>query len=115
MKKHNFVIELLKQELPILTSKYGVKRIGVFGSFAKGTQKKNSDIDIVIEFESPIGLRFIELADHRRDMARVRNKDIDFYFGVNYDIVWSIAKDELPRVGEHIGNILNLAINEFKP
>ncbi|MCJ7498388.1 MAG: nucleotidyltransferase family protein [candidate division Zixibacteria bacterium] len=58
------VIELLRKEFPHLTSRYGVKRMGLFGSFAKGIQKEDSDIDIVIEFEKPIGLKFIELAEY---------------------------------------------------
>jgi len=31
--------------------KYGVKRIGIFGSFAKATQNNKSDVDILVEFE----------------------------------------------------------------
>ncbi|OIO34770.1 MAG: nucleotidyltransferase [Candidatus Omnitrophica bacterium CG1_02_40_15] len=31
--------------------KYGVKRIGIFGSFARATQNNKSDIDILVEFE----------------------------------------------------------------
>jgi len=31
--------------------KYGVKRIGLFGSFVRGEQKKNSDIDLIAEFD----------------------------------------------------------------
>lgn len=64
MEQKNTIIEALQKELPLLSSKHGVRRIGVFGSFAKGTQKKDSDIDLVIEFKSPIGFKFIELADH---------------------------------------------------
>lgn len=58
------VIEILRKELPNLYSKYGVKRIGLFGSFAKGIQKANSDIDIVVEFEKPIGFKFFEFAEY---------------------------------------------------
>ena len=58
------VIEILRKEFPYLYSKYGVKRIGLFGSFAKGTQKANSDIDIVVEFEKPIGFKFFEFAEY---------------------------------------------------
>ena len=35
-----------------LLAKYGVKRIGLFGSYIKNLQQKNSDIDILIEFNS---------------------------------------------------------------
>jgi len=31
--------------------KYGVKRIGLFGSFARGEENKSSDVDIIVEFE----------------------------------------------------------------
>ena len=41
-----------------------------------------------------------------KDMARVRDKVIHFYFGVNYDIVWNIAKEDLPRVAEQISTVL---------
>jgi len=40
-------IELLLEEL---RQKYKVKRIGVFGSFVRGEQKKKSDIDLLVEF-----------------------------------------------------------------
>lgn len=41
-----------------------------------------------------------------KDMARVRDKVIHFYFGVNYDIVWSVAKEDLPQVAEQINTVL---------
>src|SRR3989344_5502245 len=44
------IIEKIKQEKEKLKEK-GVKKIGLFGSYAKGNPKKNSDIDILITFE----------------------------------------------------------------
>lgn len=44
------IFETLKKNKEILI-KYNVKKIGVFGSFVKGKQKKNSDIDFVVEFD----------------------------------------------------------------
>jgi hypothetical protein len=42
--------------------KYGVKEIGIFGSFAREENKKNSDIDILIELGKPMGFfKFIRL------------------------------------------------------
>jgi len=58
------VIGVLKKELPYFVSKYGVKRIGLFGSYAKGAPVEGSDVDIVVEFERPIGLKFIEFAEY---------------------------------------------------
>ncbi len=41
------ILEQLKEEM---VDKYKIERIGLFGSFIKGGQKENSDIDILVEF-----------------------------------------------------------------
>jgi uncharacterized protein len=45
------VIEILKKHEADIHRKYRVKKIGVFGSFARGEEKEGSDIDVLIEFE----------------------------------------------------------------
>src|SRR6266851_4949245 len=47
--KSDVFIALLKQKGRL--HQYGVKRLGVFGSFARGEQDEDSDIDILVEFE----------------------------------------------------------------
>ncbi|HYV23683.1 MAG TPA: nucleotidyltransferase family protein [Pyrinomonadaceae bacterium] len=46
-----------------LASAYGVKRIGLFGSYAKGAATQSSDIDLIVEFDKPLGLKFVEFAE----------------------------------------------------
>ena len=58
------IIEKLREKHPYLASEYGVKRIGLFGSYAKDVQNEYSDIDIVAEFDKPIGLKFVEFAEY---------------------------------------------------
>ena len=58
------VIELLREQSAYLASEFGIRKIGLFGSFAKGQPSDKSDIDIVVEFERPIGLRFIDLVEY---------------------------------------------------
>ncbi len=41
-----------------------MEKIGLFGSYSKGTERDDSDIDLVIEFGRPIGFRFMELAEY---------------------------------------------------
>ncbi len=55
------IITLLRKNYPYLSANYGVKKIGLFGSYAKGQWSNTSDIELVIESECPIGLRFVEL------------------------------------------------------
>lgn len=54
------IIRMLGENKEIL-KKYGVKKIGLFGSFIRGQQKKNSDIDFLVEFEKPDFDNFMEL------------------------------------------------------
>jgi predicted nucleotidyltransferase len=58
------VVRLLQEQSAYLASEFGIRRIGLFGSFAKGQPGEQSDIDIIVEFEQPIGLRFIDLVEH---------------------------------------------------
>jgi len=60
------VLERHKEELK---EKYHVKEIGVFGSFVRNEARKNSDIDLLVEFEKPIGLfQFLELEEYLSDL-----------------------------------------------
>ncbi len=54
------IIQTLAKKSDILR-KYKVKKIGLFGSFAKGEQKKYSDIDFLVEFEEPNFDNFMDL------------------------------------------------------
>ena len=45
------VFEILRQQLPELRARYGVRSLGVFGSFVRGEQKKRSDLDMLVEFD----------------------------------------------------------------
>jgi len=66
------VIEILRKELSYLVSEYGVKKIGLFGSYAKGTPAKGSDIDILVEFDRLIGLKFMEFAEYLEGLLGTR-------------------------------------------
>jgi predicted nucleotidyltransferase len=60
--------------------KFGAKKIGLFGSYARGEVREGSDIDIVVELEKPdlfclIGIKQMleEALDHRVDIVRMRD------------------------------------------
>lgn len=44
-------IEILKKNEETIRNRFGVERLGIFGSFARGKEKKGSDIDILVEFK----------------------------------------------------------------
>ncbi len=64
MSYRDEIIEKIKTQYPYLSKEFGVKRIGLFGSVARQEEKPESDIDIVVEFNRPIGLRFISFVEY---------------------------------------------------
>ena len=92
MPNQKNVVDILRRELPYLRNNYGIKRLGIFGSFAKQKQKSNSDIDLIVEFESPIGLNFVELAEYIEKLLG-RKVDIITNEGVKSIRVREVAED----------------------
>jgi predicted nucleotidyltransferase len=56
-------LQTLQQLKPQLLQKYSVSTIGLFGSLVRNDFRDDSDIDILVDFSSPIGIEFITLAD----------------------------------------------------
>lgn len=61
------IIETLRKHSDVL-KKYGVKKIGLFGSFVRKEQKVDSDIDFLVEFEKPDFDNFMDLAFFLEDL-----------------------------------------------
>jgi predicted nucleotidyltransferase len=61
MNTHNEILDKLIELKPILMKDYSVKKIGLFGSFSDDTFSADSDIDILIELEKPIGWKYFSL------------------------------------------------------
>ena len=85
-------IEILRRELPHLRNSYGVKKIGLFGSFAKGVPREDSDIDILVELEKPIGFKFIEFAEFIERLLGTK-ADILTFEGIKGIRVRQVAED----------------------
>lgn len=61
MNTKSEIFKRLSELKPGLYKEFHVKEIGVFGSFADETNTEDSDIDILVEFEKPIGWKFFTL------------------------------------------------------
>ncbi len=70
----NSILNKLRELKPILYKEYAVKEIGLFGSFSDGSYTEESDIDILIELEKPIGWKFFSLEMY---LEKVFNRKID--------------------------------------
>ena len=74
MMNRNEVISRLQRVKPYLQQEFSVKTVGLFGSFADGTYTDSSDIDIMVEFERPVGWRFFTLEKY---LERTLHRKID--------------------------------------
>ena len=90
MKNFDEIKEIIGQHKSELCSEYGVAKIGIFGSYASGQQNEDSDIDILVDFEHPVGfVKFLRL-----------EKTISALLGVKVDLV--TRKALKPYIGERI-------------
>lgn len=53
---------------------FRVKTLAVFGSYARNEQRNDSDLDILVEFSSPVGIEFIDLGNY---LERILNLRVD--------------------------------------
>ncbi len=68
------VLRRLTRELPLLKDKYGVESLALYGSMARGEATKSSDVDLIVALSRPLGLEFVELAEH---LERVLGRRVD--------------------------------------
>ena len=85
---------IAKKINPIL-KKYEVKRASVFGSFARGEENKNSDIDLLVELGKIGGL--MAMGRLKTDLEKILKRKVDLltYRSVNHLLAPNIKKDEI--------------------
>ena len=90
------VIEILRSHEGEIKKRFGVRRIGIFGSFARGEQKEFSDVDVLVEFEKPTFDNFMNLAFFLEDLFLqkvdlVTPNSLSPYIGsyVNAEVIWA--------------------------
>lgn len=71
MKSTEDIMKLLEEAKPSLARRYGVRRLALFGSYARGDQQEDSDVDVLVEVDPSIGLRFVDLAEEIEAMLGV--------------------------------------------
>jgi len=85
------IISILNEKKNIL-KRYTVKKIGLFGSFAKDKQNKNSDIDLIVEFGNPDLDNFMNLVDYLENLFG-RKVEVLTPIGVDTIRIKEVAED----------------------
>ncbi len=72
IKDIEIIIQKHKKELE---EKFGLRKIGIFGSYVRGDQVQDSDIDILVEIERPMGfIKFIKLENR---LSQILDSKVD--------------------------------------
>jgi predicted nucleotidyltransferase len=72
MEQLDEIKKVLEQLKPELARMYHVHTIGLFGSVVRKDFSPSSDIDIIVDFNRPIGIEFIDLADYMEQRLHKR-------------------------------------------
>ena len=73
-------VKEIKQAVLDITKHYPIKKISLFGSYAEGTATEDSDVDMIIEFETP-NVSLLTLSSIKYDMMDKLHKEIDVIHG----------------------------------
>ncbi len=97
MQDTESIVRKLNALRPYLSERYGVSRIAIFGSYARGRPSERSDLDLLMEFARPIGLEFNELAEY-----------LEKELGLKVDILTPLGLQgiRVPEVAEDITRTL---------
>jgi len=83
---------LLQALKPNLADQYGVTVVGVFGSYVRGEQGPDSDIDILVELERPPRISLIGLVELEHYLSDVLGAKVDV----------AVKKNLRKRIGQRI-------------
>ena len=92
MKTRDQILTFLSQNKKLFRDKYHIIRIGLFGSYARGDQNNNSDIDLLVEFE-----------ENTQDLYGLKLQLKDF-FRIKLEIEIDICREKYikPRIKKSI-------------
>jgi len=73
MKTRDEVLRILAHQKPALLETYQITKLGLFGSYARGEQNDESDVDVLVEYEQPPSLyHLLELRDDLSELLSIK-------------------------------------------
>ena len=71
-KSRKELLQELARSKNLLSGPYKVKRMALFGSWSRGDNRPDSDVDILVEVDPSIGLDFVELGDRLEELLGIK-------------------------------------------
>ncbi|MGV8143162.1 MAG: nucleotidyltransferase family protein [Methanothermobacter sp.] len=73
MKTYQEIKEILTENKERIKGNYRVKRLGIFGSYVRGEQREDSDVDILVTFDEPISLlKLVNFENYLQDITGIK-------------------------------------------
>lgn len=86
------ILKILRAYIPKLKEQYKIQQLGVFGSYVRGEENENSDVDILVEFRSDIEFGLITFCQLENQLSEILGKKVNL-----------VTKDGLkPNLGDNI-------------
>jgi len=96
-KSHLLILDMelkeLKTKIRKILKRHGIVRAGIFGSYSRGEQKKNSDIDILVEFNGSL-LKLVKIEREVEEDLKIK-VDLITYGGISPLLKERILKEEI--------------------
>ena len=64
------ILKTLAKDKPQLRKQFKVRKLALFGSYARGDQRQDSDVDILVDVDPSIGLEFVNLAERLEELLK---------------------------------------------
>ena len=90
--------EILRRHKEELRELFGVKEIGIFGSYVRGEQTELSDVDILVDFEREIGWEIVDLKEYLERILGVKVDLISKKGIARRPLIWNYVKKEVVYV-----------------
>ena len=95
MKRLEEINEILRKHKKELRERFGVKEIGIFGSYVRNEQTESSDVDILVEFERPIGWEIVDLKEYLEKILGIKVDLVSKGGIVRRPLLWKYVKEEV--------------------
>lgn len=86
--------KILSNHRERIFEEYSIKSMAIFGSFSRREENEKSDLDILVEFNEKMGIRFIDLAEELENLLKVKI-DLVSKKGIKEKYLSSISEDLL--------------------